>query len=144
MEDHSLSGQTWVIFALTAVTIILGAVVFYLWLRRRRFTRQRYAFFAALAIASIVSLVITSITSQNPWYAVASVLSYSFGITNPLSDSNHWAENVLVLVMGVAGCYLIYKIFAIWDGGQTESGYKLSPHFPSIVDIQCGEKAILL
>ena len=27
--------------------------------------------------------------------------------------------------MGVAGCYLIYKIFAIWDGGQTESGYKL-------------------
>ena len=48
MEDHSLSGQTWVIFALTAVTISLGAVVFYLWLRRRRFTRQRYAFFCGV------------------------------------------------------------------------------------------------
>ena len=43
-----------------------------------------------------------------------------------------------------AGARNKYRARFLCAYGQRHSRSELTPHFPSIVDIQCGEKAILL
>ena len=49
-----------------------------------------------------------------------------------------------LIVAMVAGSFLASASSVRADDTISIASWNISPHFPSIVDIQCGEKAILL
>lgn len=105
---------TWILAIF--VLILIGFVILglYIWIRRHRYTRERFAFVALSTISTMFLTALTSIMSQEtPWQALMIVISKKLNIEyNPGSpDFIHYA--FILLLFGIA-IYAIIKIHANW------------------------------
>ncbi len=91
----------------------------YFWFRRRRHTRERFAFFALSSCIALTFAAFATIAGNAPpWQQVLAVVHYlRTGELFPTSLSPASAALIVVALFGVY--FLIYQIFRLWNGQVT-------------------------
>ncbi|WPD22420.1 MAG: NACHT domain-containing protein [Candidatus Electrothrix scaldis] len=95
----------------------------YFWFRRRRYTRERFAFFAlSSCIALTLAAFATIAGNAPPWQQVLAVVHYvRTGELLPTSLSPVSAALIVVTLFGMY--FLVYQIFRLWNGQVTRETY---------------------
>lgn len=112
---------------ITVVLVMLVVVAIYglvIWIRRRRYTRERFAFAALSAIVTLTFTLLASLaTNLMPWYIVAALIQLYFGQEIDVPDAL-WSEQALLVVGYGIAVWSITRLHAQWDGGKSVQQHK--------------------
>ncbi len=106
------------------VTVILVAWVAVVWLRRRRWTRARFAFAGLAAISSLVLTGILALAGGvTPWEVFVQAANQAFELDIP-SPHVDLADRILIFLLVCIGIFSIRALHRSWDGELTEGQYR--------------------
>lgn len=112
----------WIILLIVLLVCFLASCVFlaYIWIRRKRFTKERFAFASLTAIITLTLALIGAIAGQTmPWDLVRLAISWAQSEPIELSKPDYPEYALLVLVYFVA-IWAIRGLFRDWDGQRSE------------------------
>lgn len=119
--------HAWLIIATICVFLFALASLYVLviFIRRRRYTKERFAFAALTAIVTLTTVLITAIVGQSmPWYTLWAILGWATGkdFTVPTPSFADYALLVLVYLIAIS---VILSIFRQWHGLCSEHQYEI-------------------
>lgn len=108
---------TTVLLFFFAISCIYALVV---WIRRRRHTKERFAFAALTAITALTMGLFAAVVGQStPWHLIAAGMRWAFGVEVTLPAPTFADYALLVAVYGFA-LLTIRWMFQGWDGLRSE------------------------
>ena len=107
--------------------LCIPAIAFtaYVWIRRRSYTKERFAFAALNAYLAITLAYFTAATQQSMpwalvWGAIQSALGQGFHVPAP-----GLAEQLLLFLSWIGSLWFISRLFHGWDGLRSERQYRI-------------------
>lgn len=89
----------------------------YVYLKRNRFTRERFAFFCATSLFSLASAILTSLYSSGTILSIiADSLNANFNVQISVGEPD-WTGKCLSIVMFFGLAFILKSIHKDWDGG---------------------------
>ncbi|MFZ1221585.1 MAG: hypothetical protein WAO00_20030, partial [Chthoniobacterales bacterium] len=116
----------WSIFAAFIILLIILAAIggVFLWIRRRQYTRERFAFVSLAAIMAMTTMLIVALTkSVMPWDAAAILLNHFFALDVPLSKPTLTDYGFLILIY-VVGTHCVVQLHKNWPGLKSVEQYR--------------------
>jgi hypothetical protein len=105
-------------------TIVAVTYAFVVWVRKKRYTRERFAF---AALAAIVSLTLSTIAmigmGSTPWGFTAETFNALAG-TSIRVPAPSIVDYILVLLVYLVAINAVLKLWANWPGRKSEAEYK--------------------
>lgn len=112
--------------AVSLVILVVGGVALYIWLNRKSYTRERFAFVSLALIGSIVLVVTGSLLQgTTPWEAVLAVISPLLFGTQYEVSSVKFSDGALCVILIFGFSWFVFKIHQQWDGKLSESNRRL-------------------
>ena len=109
--------------------VLFGGIVIYLLLKRKNYSRERFAFFSSMLVFSFASLVLTHIISDN---SLLITLIKIFNLVSPhaiIVPSTDWTGKILsVIVLGLLVIFVSF-IFSEWSGGRSKEDIELEKKY---------------
>ena len=108
-----------VYFILFSVLLLSGSLV-YIYIKKKKYTRERYAFFATLSIFSYISMVSLHVFNDNSLFKIISELSNgylgtSIEITQTTISAQAWSVLILIII-----CKFVFSMYEEWDGARSK------------------------
>jgi len=106
--------KSWLIlFLIVAITILLG-ITLYLYLRRK-YTKERFAFFAVVTLAALAFTIVAPIlASQSIWGILALSINQIFGFSIPYEEPS-FSEQALAVIIFIVCSNFLLRIHRNWD-----------------------------
>jgi hypothetical protein len=102
------------------VAIVITSII---WLRRKKYTRERFAFAALSTISTFFVILVTSVAVQeSPWQSIIVIISKLFGAEYVHSSSV--MDYLFLLLIFYISTQTIYRIHLNWDGPISTNAYK--------------------
>ena len=112
------------IVVLGLLSLFSGVYTLFVWARRRRFTKEHFAFAALSSIVTLTTSFFAVVASPAPWDLLAQVLSRLFD--EPVSFSTPSPFVYALVTLGyVFSCAIILTMFRRWDGLRSEHQYSI-------------------
>ncbi|MGB5686390.1 MAG: NACHT domain-containing protein, partial [Candidatus Electrothrix sp.] len=109
-------------FFAALVCLSVGLALFF-WFRRRRYTREKFAFFAFSSCVTLTFAAIATIAGDAPPWQQLLVLIHYFQTGKILPTSLSPVSSALIVVALFGMYFLAYQIFRLWDGQETRETY---------------------
>ncbi len=110
------------LFLLAFMTCVAWGII--TWIRRRRYTRERFAFFAFAGWLALAAAAIATVAGRAPvWQQVLVVVHY-IRTGEILETSLDPVLAALIVVTVLVAAWLAYMMFRSWDGQTSESTYR--------------------
>ena len=116
-------GISFIVTGLSLVPVCAYAIV---WIRRRRYTKERFAFATLSALVSLaLFLFVLAIESTTPWHILTSVM-YELIIGTPfVSPDLGFADYTLLLIVYAFVALSAIYMFKNWDGRRSVSQHEM-------------------
>jgi hypothetical protein len=95
------------------------------WARRHTtYTRERFAFAALTAVASLTVTLLTSLaTKKTPWHMIAEIGKLTLGLDVNVPESR-WSDHALLVLVYLVAVSFILKLHRNWDGVKSVDQYQ--------------------
>ena len=114
-------------FIITGLLLALfSTYVIVVWIRRRRYTKERFAFAALSAIVSLALFIfVLAVRSSTPWYILANVLNQLI-LRKPFDPPIlTFADYALLSIVYVSVVFTAIYMFRNWDGLRSVSQHEM-------------------
>lgn len=113
-----------IIFLLFTIFIIAILIASLIWFRRKKYTRERFAFAALSTISTFVVILATSILAQEtPWQSIIFIISKLFGFEY-IHSSPSVIDYLFLFLIFYISTQTITKIHINWTGPISVNAYK--------------------
>jgi hypothetical protein len=115
----------WSIFLaiLLLLFVLTAAYGFVIWIRRRRYTRERFAFVALSAIVTLSLAVFASMSANlMPWYIGAALTRVIFKVDVPMPVAN-WTDYGFLFLAYLVAVWNIRRLHSNWAGLKSVEQY---------------------
>ena len=102
-------------------------VLVYLYIFRRKYTRERYAFWATLSLLSFAGIVFLHIFTNNSFIQIAIELLNKFLTTNIPMPQTTWSDKMFSIIIFGILAKVILSIYNNWDGAKSKEEVDWSP-----------------
>ncbi|CAA6806108.1 MAG: Unknown protein [uncultured Sulfurovum sp.] len=107
--------------------VVLLLVLIYLYFRRNKFTRERYAFWATLSLFSFGSMVLIHIFTDNSVIKIiVELLNMSLDSKIPIPQTS-WSDKMFSVIIFTILGMVIVSIYKNWDGAKSKEEADWSP-----------------
>lgn len=132
--------NVWLIIAtilifLFAISCIYALIV---WIRRKRYTRERFAFACLMAVVTLTTALFAVAFGQSmPWHLAAGALSWATGqnFTLPAPSFGDYGFLITVYILSLLA---IGRLYDRWDGLKSQRQYELEQRHESVPLIREG------
>lgn len=105
--------KSWIIVALIIIVVALGVFTLYIYLRRR-YTRERFAFFALTSMTALgLAILLPILSSQSIWGIAIHTLNHLFSLSIPFNEPT-FAEQILAIIVFLFYSRFVFKIYSNW------------------------------
>ena len=103
--------------------VVSAAYVFVVWIRRRRFTKERFAFASLSAIVFLTGIIASSITrSSMPWHAIERMIYWISGQSFTAPEPK-LVDYLFLLGVYSLSIFAIVNLFKNWNGLRSVAQY---------------------
>lgn len=107
--------------------LVLVLVLIYLYIFRKKYTRERYAFWATLSLFSFGSMVLVHIFTDNSVIKiVVELLNITFDTKIPIPQTS-WSDKMFSVIIFTILGIVIVSIYKNWDGAKSQEEADWSP-----------------
>jgi DNA replication protein DnaC len=112
------------LYILFGVTVVLVLVIIYLLIRRKKYTRERFAFYSIFLLASMAGLFVSHIFTDNSFVIIIyKILNKCFDLNLQIPYTD-WTGKAWSLVIYFIFASTIFGIFKTWSGGKSDEDLK--------------------
>ena len=108
----------WLLFATLCGVVIVSFIAFFFWLKRKRYTRDKFAFTGFFAIFGLTSFYISTLAMQQSLLSIVlSIISKTFDLQQlaPPTPLNPIEAVVVLIILGGLG-KLYLEVYKSWNG----------------------------
>ena len=112
------------LFLLLLMVLVAVTFLCIIWIRRNKYTRERYAFVSVSAMLSM-TLALFACLSQNmmPWYAGIAIFNFLFK-SNLAIPEPKFSDYALLILVYLAGLLFMRSLHKNWDGLKSTDQYR--------------------
>ena len=115
----------YLIYLLLVITVILVGIIIYLVYKRKKYTRERFAFYSIFLLFSMAVLFITHVLSDNSFIIILyKILNKVFNLELEIPDTDWTGKLWSAFVYFIFGS-VVLGIFKTWSGAKSEYDVKL-------------------
>lgn len=117
--------MNYLLYLLVPLTIILVGVIFYLVLKRKKYTRERFAFYALFLLFSMAVLFVTHVFSDNSFLIlIYKIVNHYLDLQLEIPQTDWTGKLWSAFVYLIFGS-IVLAIFRTWSGAKSEDDIKL-------------------
>ena len=108
-------------YIIFTVLILISLILIYLYIKRKKYTRERYAFWATVSLSTFAGVVLVHIYTDNSLIKIGiTLVNDIFNKNFPIPETS-WSDKAFSIIIFTILGMVIHSIHKNWDGAKSQN-----------------------